>query len=119
MAAGKSLMHFPTTARAVLVQYPDVFGAVGDLRPWAEAAHAAGALLIVAGPPKPSRWVRSGRPAKTARTLWLPKDSRSAWAWRSADRTSACSLPGTSTCGTCRGGSPVKRWTPRANAHSC
>ena len=40
----------PADCAAVLVQYPDVFGAVGDLRPWAEAAHAAGALLIVAVP---------------------------------------------------------------------
>ena len=40
----------PDDCAAVLVQYPDVFGAVGDLRPWAEAAHAAGALLIVAVP---------------------------------------------------------------------
>ncbi len=30
----------------VVVQYPDVFGNVFDLRPIAEAAHAAGALLI-------------------------------------------------------------------------
>ncbi len=30
----------------VVVQYPDVFGRVSDLRPIAEAAHAAGALLI-------------------------------------------------------------------------
>ena len=40
----------PDDCAAVLVQYPDVFGAVGDLRPWADAAHAAGALLIVAVP---------------------------------------------------------------------
>jgi glycine dehydrogenase subunit 1 len=32
----------------VVVQYPDVFGNVGDLRAIADAAHAAGALLIVA-----------------------------------------------------------------------
>jgi glycine dehydrogenase subunit 1 len=32
----------------VVVQYPDVFGRVRDLRPLAEACHAAGALLIVA-----------------------------------------------------------------------
>ena len=31
---------------SVVVQYPDVFGNVFDLRPIAEAAHAAGALLI-------------------------------------------------------------------------
>jgi glycine dehydrogenase subunit 1 len=31
---------------AVVVQYPDVFGNIFDLRPIAEAAHAAGALLI-------------------------------------------------------------------------
>jgi glycine dehydrogenase subunit 1 len=30
----------------VVVQYPDVFGNVFDLRPYAKAAHAAGALLI-------------------------------------------------------------------------
>ncbi len=40
----------PDDCAAVLVQYPDVFGAVGELRPWAQAAHAAGALLIVAVP---------------------------------------------------------------------
>ena len=31
---------------AVVVQYPDIFGNVRDLRPIAKAAHAAGALLI-------------------------------------------------------------------------
>ncbi|MEQ1511014.1 MAG: aminomethyl-transferring glycine dehydrogenase subunit GcvPA [Sphingopyxis sp.] len=30
----------------VVVQYPDIFGRISDLRPIAEAAHAAGALLI-------------------------------------------------------------------------
>ncbi|MEQ1687416.1 MAG: aminomethyl-transferring glycine dehydrogenase subunit GcvPA [Sphingopyxis sp.] len=30
----------------VVVQYPDIFGRITDLRPIAEAAHAAGALLI-------------------------------------------------------------------------
>ena len=35
---------------AIIVQYPDVFGAAGDLSIWAETAHAAGALLIVAVP---------------------------------------------------------------------
>ncbi|MCB1512383.1 MAG: aminomethyl-transferring glycine dehydrogenase subunit GcvPA [Hyphomicrobiaceae bacterium] len=32
----------------VVVQYPDVFGRIRDLRPIAEAAHAKGALLVVA-----------------------------------------------------------------------
>ena len=32
---------------AVVVQYPDIFGRIIDLTPVAEAAHAAGALLIV------------------------------------------------------------------------
>jgi len=32
---------------AVVVQYPDIFGRITDLTPIAEAAHAAGALLIV------------------------------------------------------------------------
>ncbi|MBI1778452.1 MAG: aminomethyl-transferring glycine dehydrogenase subunit GcvPA [Proteobacteria bacterium] len=32
---------------AVVVQYPSVFGRIGDLTPIAEAAHAKGALLIV------------------------------------------------------------------------
>ncbi len=32
----------------VVVQYPDLFGRVRDLRPLADACHAAGALLIVA-----------------------------------------------------------------------
>ena len=32
---------------AVVVQYPDIFGRITDLTPVAEAAHAAGALLIV------------------------------------------------------------------------
>ncbi len=40
----------PDDCAAVLLPYPDGFGAVGDLRPWADAAHAAGALLIVAVP---------------------------------------------------------------------
>ena len=31
---------------AVVVQYPDILGRIGDLTPIAEAAHAAGALLI-------------------------------------------------------------------------
>ncbi len=40
----------PDDCAAVIIQYPDVFGAVGDLGPWVEAAHAAGALLITAVP---------------------------------------------------------------------
>src|SRR5690606_24921964 len=32
----------------VVVQYPDVFGSVRDLAPVADAAHKAGALLVVA-----------------------------------------------------------------------
>lgn len=32
----------------LIVQYPDLFGRVRDLRPYAEAAHRAGALLVVA-----------------------------------------------------------------------
>ncbi|MEQ8347139.1 MAG: aminomethyl-transferring glycine dehydrogenase subunit GcvPA [Sneathiellaceae bacterium] len=32
----------------LIVQYPDLFGRVRDLRPYAEAAHKAGALLVVA-----------------------------------------------------------------------
>jgi glycine dehydrogenase subunit 1 len=35
------------TTSCVVVQYPDVFGNVRDLRPIADAAHKAGALLIV------------------------------------------------------------------------
>src|SRR4029078_8950495 len=31
---------------AVVVQYPDILGRIADLTPIAEAAHAAGALLI-------------------------------------------------------------------------
>ncbi|MGI9038324.1 MAG: aminomethyl-transferring glycine dehydrogenase subunit GcvPA [Gemmatimonadota bacterium] len=36
---------------AVLVQYPNFFGAIEDLQPIAEAAHAAGALLVVQADP--------------------------------------------------------------------
>ncbi len=35
------------TTSCVVVQHPDVFGNIADLRPIADAAHAAGALLIV------------------------------------------------------------------------
>ena len=36
------------TTSAVIVQYPDAFGHITDLTPLADAAHAAGALMIVA-----------------------------------------------------------------------
>ena len=37
-----------TDTACVIVQYPDLFGRVHDLRPIADACHAAGALLVVA-----------------------------------------------------------------------
>jgi glycine dehydrogenase subunit 1 len=42
------LSRIDSTLSCVVVQNPDVFGHVRDLRPIAEKAHAAGALLIVA-----------------------------------------------------------------------
>jgi glycine dehydrogenase subunit 1 len=39
--------HIAPETACVVVQYPDLFGRVRDLRPLAEACHAAGALLVV------------------------------------------------------------------------
>jgi len=46
-SAHLSLSAVDATASCVVVQYPDVFGNVYDLAPVAEAAHKAGALLVV------------------------------------------------------------------------
>jgi glycine dehydrogenase subunit 1 len=43
--------HLGPTVAAVLVQQPNFFGLVEDLAPLAEAAHAAGSLLIVSADP--------------------------------------------------------------------
>ncbi len=39
--------HLAEGTACVIVQYPDLFGRVRDLRPLAEACHSAGALLVV------------------------------------------------------------------------
>jgi glycine dehydrogenase subunit 1 len=39
--------QIPADTAAVLVQYPNFFGCVEDLEPWAKAAHQVGALLVV------------------------------------------------------------------------
>jgi glycine dehydrogenase subunit 1 len=46
-AAENLLGQIDSTVSCVVVQNPDVFGQIRDLTPIAEAAHAAGALLIV------------------------------------------------------------------------
>jgi glycine dehydrogenase subunit 1 len=44
--AARLIAEIDDNISAVVVQYPDVFGRITDLAPIAEAAHAAGALLI-------------------------------------------------------------------------
>ena len=44
--AERILAAIDNTTSAVVVQYPDILGRITDLQPIAEAAHAAGALLI-------------------------------------------------------------------------
>jgi glycine dehydrogenase subunit 1 len=44
--AEKLIAGIDAETSAVVVQYPDIFGRITDLAPIAEAAHAAGALLI-------------------------------------------------------------------------
>jgi glycine dehydrogenase subunit 1 len=45
--AGRLIAAIDGETSAVVVQYPDILGRITDLGPIAEAAHAAGALLIV------------------------------------------------------------------------
>jgi glycine dehydrogenase subunit 1 len=44
--AGRLIAAIDEATSAVVVQYPDILGRIADLSPIAEAAHAAGALLI-------------------------------------------------------------------------
>ena len=44
--AGRLIASIDGETSAVVVQYPDILGRIADLTPIAEAAHAAGALLI-------------------------------------------------------------------------
>ena len=44
--AGRLIASIDSETSAIVVQYPDILGRVTDLAPIAEAAHAAGALLI-------------------------------------------------------------------------
>jgi glycine dehydrogenase subunit 1 len=44
--AGRLIASIDGDTSAVVVQYPDILGRIADLTPIAEAAHAAGALLI-------------------------------------------------------------------------
>jgi glycine dehydrogenase subunit 1 len=46
MDAGRLIATIDEETSAVVVQYPDILGRITDLTPIAEAAHAAGALLI-------------------------------------------------------------------------
>ena len=103
---------------AVVVQYPDILGRITDLAPIAEAAHAAGALLI-AVVTEPVALGLISRRARWAPTSSSAKARASASACSSAVPMSACSPAARSTCGRCRGVSPARLSTPRASAALC
>ncbi len=101
----------------VVVQTPDVFGNLRDLRAVADACHAKGALLIAVFTEAVSLGLVEA-PAPWAPTSWWARASPSATRSRSAGLTSGSSPRARSTCGRCRGGSAARRWTPMASAAS-
>ena len=103
----------------VVVQTPNVFGTATDVTAIAEAAHAAGALLIVVdhrgGVLRPAEV--AGRDGRRHRRGRGPVDRQ-----RPELRRPLCRpvrLPREAACARCRAGCAARRWTPRAGAASC
>jgi len=74
----------------VVVQTPDVFGHLHDLRPIAEKAHAAGALLIAVFTEVVSLGLVTP-PGEMAPISWSAKGNRSAMRFRSVGHMLGCS----------------------------
>ncbi len=102
----------------VVVQSPDVFGNIVDLKPIAEKAHAAGALLIAVFTEVVSLGLIEPPGAQGA-DIVVGEASPSATRSPSAGLMWACSPPARSMCARCPAASPARRWTPAASAASC
>ncbi len=97
----------------VVLQSPNFFGAIEDVAAIAEAAHAAGALLVVAIAEAVSLGIV--RPP-AAPTSWPWKANPSACRLASADPTSASSPPRRNSCARCPAASLARPATARAAA---
>ena len=103
---------------ALVVQCPNVYGCLEDVRAAAELAHGAGALLVVSADPvnlgvleAPGRLgadIVRGRRAGARRADVVRRPA-----------TSACSPRSRRWCGACPGASSAPRWTWTAGGASC
>ena len=104
---------------AVVVQYPDILGRIADLTPIAEAAHAAGALLIaVVTEPVALGLIKS--PGEMGADIVVGEGQ--SHRRRAAVRRALCRPvrdAARSMSARCPGGLPARPSTPRASAASC
>jgi len=100
---GHVINHIDDDTACVVVQSPNVFGEIVDLRPIAEKAHAHKALLIAP---------RLPRRGNKARILLSAKAKVSALVWPLVVRMSVSLLAARNSCGKCQGGSAAKPWMP-------
>ena len=103
---------------AVVVQYPNFFGQLEDVRAIVEAAHAQGALAIVDRRPD-----QPGLAEPAGRVRGRHRGRRGAVAgqsiWRTADPTWESWPAARNTSGRCRAGSSARRPTATASAAGC
>ena len=105
-----------TGSACLVVQHPDAFGTLVDVRTIADAAHAAGALCVQVTEPQAAP--SSSRPARSAPTSPWAKASRSASPCRTAGHTSGSSPAESRSCGRCPDVSPARPWMRTAPAAS-
>ena len=103
----------------VVVQYPDILGRITDLTPIAEAAHAAGALLIaVVTEPVALGLIKS--PGEMGADIVVGEgQSIGVGLQFGGPYVGLFATAARSMSGRCRGGWPARPSTPRASAASC
>jgi glycine cleavage system pyridoxal-binding protein P len=102
---------------AVVVQYSDILGRITDLAPIAEAAHAAGALLIaVVTEPVALGLIKS--PGEMGADIVVGEGQSIGVGLQFGEPMSACSPAAKSTSARCRGVWPGRRSMPRVSAAS-
>ena len=102
----------------VVVQSPNVFGEIVDLRPIAEKAHAHKALLIAVFT-EPVALAAIESPGAQGAILWSVRGKALVSDLPLADRMSDFLLAARNLCGKCRAVFAAKPWMPMATAALC